>query len=415
MDVRSMSGRRGATIVACVILGIAVLASSGKAFEDVDAGEIMVVQAPISGDLTVVTDPGWAWQGMGTVTKYPRRNEFKFSDASCEKTASTGQSDSPGLNVRFYDGGQATLCGSMSWMMPADPKSIIELHKDFRSAEAFELQAIRRSMESASTFSGPTMSSFESAAGRRNELLQILNDQTTNGVYKTIAKTTRAKDLAGVERDLTVTEIVKDDKGLPIRQQASYVKEYNVQLLPMTIAGIGYEKRVEEQIQKQQEATNAAVVAKANTAKAEQDAITSAAQGQANATKAEWEQKTIAAKAIAEAEAKVKIADASVKEAEAYKKAEILRGEGEARRKELVMNADGQLDKKLATYEAVSAKYADAMAKAQPGAWAPAVQMGGDSKSGASNAANMIDLLTAKTARELGLDLSVKGTAATKK
>lgn len=406
------------TLIAGSAIAVAALAvfSTPFMFENLDASQFMVVQSPVSGDLTVYTDPGLRWQGFGTVTKYPRRNELKFNGPECTPGAKDASLSSGGLPIRFYDGGNATLCGTISWLMPVDHKSIIEIHKEFRSAEAFEVQAIRRSMQSAATFSGPTMTSFESAAGKRNDLLQIMNDQTINGVYMTVSKTIRAKDVAGVEKDMTVTEIVRDERGVPRRAQASYVQKYNVQMLPMTISHFAYEKRVEEQIQQQQAATNAAVVAIATAKKADQDALTAEAQGKANAAKAEWEQKTLSAKTIAQAEAQVMIAKANVQEAELFKRAETLRGEGEAARKRLVMEADGQLDKKLEALVKINQMYADAIAKAQPGAWAPAVQMGAAAGGNAGGrATDLVDLLTAKTARELGVDLGVKGGAATKK
>lgn len=404
----------GATVGGIALLGI--LVSMPMMFENLDASEIMVVQSPVKGELSVYSDPGLAWQGFGTITKYPRRNELKFTDEECSKNAKDKNTNSTGgLPIRFYDGGNATLCGTISWLMPLDPPSVIAIHKEFRSAEAFEIQAIRRSMQSAATFSGPTMSSFESAAGRRNELLQIMNDQTLNGVYKTASKSVRAKDIAGVEKDMVVTEILRDEKGAPLRAQASYVQKYNVQMLPMTISHFAYEKRVEDQIQQQQAATNAAVVAIANAKKADQDALTAEAQGKATAAKAEWEQKTIAAKTIAQAEAQVTIANASVKEAEAFKRAETLRGEGEASRKRLVMEADGQLDKKLEAIVKINALYAQAIEKAQPGAWSPSVQMGVGGGNAGSRAADLVDLMTAKTAKELGVDLGVKAGAAAKK
>jgi hypothetical protein len=238
-------------IIALVIAGVLVVASLimlPMLFEDLDSSQVMVVQSPISGDLSVYTDPGMKWQGLGSVTKYPRRNEFKFN-LGCESAAAAakapaesraGDHTTAGLGIRFYDGGNATLCGSISWMMPLKPEDIIAIHKDFRSSEAFELQAIRRSMESSATFSGPTMSSFESAAGRRNELLQIVNEQTLHGVYKTLSRMQRAKDIAGVEKDMQITEIVKDEKGVPIRAQESYVNKYHVTMLPMTISHFRY-------------------------------------------------------------------------------------------------------------------------------------------------------------------------------
>lgn len=410
MNVKSI-----ALAAAAVVSGVALVAVAPMMVENLDASKIMVVQSPISGEMSVHTDPGWKWQGFGNVTEYPRRNELQFVGKECVDAADADASGR-GLNIRFYDGGNAVLCGSMSWVMPLDPKSVLAIHKDFRSAEAFELQAIRRSMEAAATFSGPTMSSFESAAGRRNELLQILNDQTLNGVYKTVTKTVRAKDVAGVEKDMQVIEILRDEKGLPLRAQASYVQEYNVELLPMTINNFAYEDRVEKQIKDQQDATNAAVVAIANAKKADQDALTAEATGRANAAKAEWEQKTIAAKAIADAQAKVTIAEANVKEAEAFKKSEILRGQGEAERKRLVMDADGQLEKKLEALVTINSQYADAIRQAQPGAWTPTVVMGqGAGGTAGQNSTALVDMLTAKTARDLGVDMQVKGAAATKK
>lgn len=292
-------------------------------------------------------------------------------------------------------------------MMPSDPKAIIEIHRDFRSNEAFEVQAIRRSMEVAATFSGPTMGSFDSAAGKRNDLLQILNDQTLNGVYKTTSKTERIKDLAGIDKDVTIIEIQKDENGAPIRAQASYVAKYKVTMLPITISGFKYEDRVETQIQEQQKATNDAIIAIANAKKADQDALTAEARGKAEATTAEWQQKTIVAKDIATAQSKVAIAEASLKEAELYKKSEILRGEGEAGRKKLVMEADGQLDVRLRAWTEVNLAYAQAIQNAKPGAWVPTVNMTGTNGAANGNSAEtLIQMMTAKTAKDMGVDFS---------
>jgi hypothetical protein len=390
------------------ILGLATLVSLPMLFEDVDVKDIAVIQMPFTGEMKVVSEPGVTWQGFGRLTTYKKRNEFKFDVAGADSHSSAP------LGVRFYDGGTAELHGTISYLMPTDAASMIAIQKTFGSAEALEMQAIRRSMESAATFSGPIMSSFESAAGRRNELLQILNDQTIHGVYKTQSKTVRAKDIAGVERDVTAIDILIDGQGHPLRAQKSYVEEYHVTMLPMTINKIRYEDRIEQQIKQQQDAVNAANVAKANSVRAEQDALTTEAQGKVAATKAKWEQEVANAKTIADAQAKITIADANVKEAEAYKKSETLKGEGEAARKRAVMEADGQLDKKLDAIVKMNAAYATAIAQAQPGAWSPAVSMGGAGGSGGDRATALVEMLTAKTARDLGVDLGVRAGAAKK-
>jgi uncharacterized membrane protein YqiK len=260
------------------------------------------------------------------------------------------------------------------------------------------------------------MSSLESAAGRRNELLQIINDQMINGVYKTTSRKQVMADAAGIEREMIVTEIDKDSTGMPIRAQESYVKKYNITMLPITISAFAYESKVEEQIREQQQATNAVQVAAANAKRAEQDAKTAKSQGEADATKAEWAEKTIQAKAIAEADARVVIAEAQVKESKAFKESEILRGQGEAERKRLVMEADGQLDKRLEAIIRINSMYADAIKGAAPGAWSPQVVMGGGASGNAgNNVQSLVDLMTAKTAKEVGADLNVRPGQSAKK
>lgn len=70
------------------------------------------------------------------------------------------------------------------------------------------------------------------------------------------------------------------------------------------------------------------------------------------------------------------------------------------------MNADGALDKKLQTYLEAQKVWAEAV-KGYQGNWVPGVVMGGGQNGTASGAQDLVNLLTAKTARELGLDLSV--------
>lgn len=79
------------------------------------------------------------------------------------------------------------------------------------------------------------------------------------------------------------------------------------------------------------------------------------------------------------------------------------------------MEADGALDKKLEAYVAVNRSYADAIKSAAPGAWTPQVSMGSAGGNGGSNAAALVELMTAKAASELGLDRTVTKGAVAKK
>lgn len=106
-------------------------------------------------------------------------------------------------------------------------------------------------------------------------------------------------------------------------------------------------------------------------------------------------------------EAKLLRETAAVKAEEAaHKKKElILIGEGEAAKKSAIMKADGALKQKLETYERVMEKFAKEFGKQK---WVPEIQMGGANTTGPGNeAANLINILTAKTLQDLGLDMNV--------
>lgn len=108
------------------------------------------------------------------------------------------------------------------------------------------------------------------------------------------------------------------------------------------------------------------------------------------------------------AEQRLAVADLDRKAAEQTKLQQILLGEGEAARKRLVLEADGALEAKLATYEKVAGTFAAAMRGSN---WVPSVVMAGGNGGGSasSGAVDLIGLLTAKTAKDLALDMNMRG------
>jgi len=403
-------GRIVAMVISVVVLLTAIIILP-QLFTNVDAKEIVVIQR-ISGQLDVIAEPGWTWQGMGKLTHYSRRDQFSFSE---DKTQ--GKPVDESITTRFNDGGHANISGTINWAMPLQPEKVIRLHKDFGSTNAIEQQLMRTVVQKVIYNVGPTMSSTESSAEKRPDIPKYIDDQLVNGTYLTKTTATTVKDpISGQDKVVNLVNIAVDEKtGKPLRESGSQLTEYGLILQPVSINAIKYDKAVEDQITARQVATTAVQIAKANATKAEQDKITTISQGEANAAKAKWEQEVENAKTIATAQAKVTIADASVKEAEAFKKAEILRGEGEATRKKLVMEADGQLDKKLDALVKINEMYATAIEKAAPGAWSPSVVMGGGQTNGGANAAALIELMTAKTAKDLGVDMGVVRGATAKK
>lgn len=395
-----------------VLAGIVFLITSFNSIINVDAKEIVVVQQPISGDLNVYTEPGWQWQAFGKVTAYPRRAQFGFNVGT-----ENGKVVDESIRTQFNDGGHGNIAGTINWTMPLTKDRIIQLHKDFGSFEAIEQQLIRPSLQKTIYNVGPTMSSTESSAEKRPMIPQYIDDQLINGPYRTVTKVEIQKDaISGQDKSVNVVTIALDNSGKPMRETKSQISEYGLVLQPVAINTIVYDDTVQKQIKERQSAATRVQLSIANARAAEQDAITTEQQGIASAAKAKWEQETVNAKQIAEAEKKLKVAELAAREAAQFKHQQILMGEGEAARKKLVMEADGALDKKLEAYVTVNDRYATAMEKAQPGAWTPAVVMGGSgANSGAANASALVEMMTAKAARELAVDLGMQGKGATNK
>jgi hypothetical protein len=144
---------------------------------------------------------------------------------------------------------------------------------------------------------------------------------------------------------------------------------------------------------------------------AEQRASTAEQEGKANAAKAKWDQETIKAKELTKAEqdqavaitiAKKErdVAELNKQAAEFTKQKDILLGEGEAKRAQLVMQANGALEMKLATYEKVQLAYAEQLGKQS---WVPYIQVG--EEKGGNAVGNLMSFFQIKAARDLALDM----------
>jgi hypothetical protein len=389
----------GLVIGAILLLTLAFVMP--RLWEDVDAGEVVIIQDPFDGDLHVYTEPGWQWQGMGRATHYRKSNQFWFSEVKEE-----GEMDRS-IPVKWNDGGHASISGSVRYDLPMEIESLIRIHSIFGSQDAIEAQLIKTNIEKAIYMTGPLMTSKESYAEKRNDLIYYIEDQASRGVYKT--KQTEVKELdplTNEEKVVTKVEIVEKNPGQPVRQEESPIKSYGVRLYNISINGITYDKTVEKQIQTQQQAIMNVQTAIANAKRAQQEAITVEEQGKADAARAKWEQEVIKAKMVTKAEAEKKVAELEVQTAELNKTRDIKQGEGIAAKKRLVMQADGALEQKLKTYEATQKMWADAFSKFQ-GSIVPQI-VSGNGAGSVNGATQFMDMMGMKAARDLSLDLRSK-------
>lgn len=275
----------------------------GRIIETVDNSEIVIIQSAFTGKVSIYTTPGPVFQNFGTATHYKKSNQFWFS-----KHGDEGKEQDQSIKIRFNDGGHANISGSVRWYMPTDLKAILKLHTDFGSQNAVEQQLIRQVVTKSVYMTGPLMSSKESSAEKRNDLLSYIEDQSINGVYRTKQEDIKVHDdLMNVDKTATVVKIVEKN-NIPVRQEISAIKTYNVSLQGLALNSIDYDEEVENQIKVQQQAYMQVQTAIANSKKAEQDAITTELQGKAAAAKAKWEQEVIKAQAITQAQQQKEVA-----------------------------------------------------------------------------------------------------------
>lgn len=419
--------RVGAAI-ALGVVALFCLVSIQKLVEYIPANQYIVIQSPVKGDLVWYTQPGVAWQGFGDVTSYDIRMKYDFRDK--------------GYLVQFNDGGHGTIHGSIQCDLPNDPVKLTELHRKFPTQDQVENSLIKTATEGALYLVGPLMSSRESYAEKKNDLIRYVADQVEKGPYRTRQNRQWVKDpITNQDREIVAAEIVTDKDGNPERQEPSALGLYGLRCYQFTINTINYDKVVQDQITQQQQITMNVQTSMADKVLAEQKAQTAEANGRASATEAKWKQETIKAtevtkadqerqvaviqadrekqvfltnanrdKEVAETQAAQRLAVAELdrKAAEQTKQQSILLGQGEAERKRLVLEADGALAQKLETYFRVSEVYAKAMATSR---WVPEIVfggVGGTEQASNTSASNLINLLTARTAKDLALDMNIR-------
>lgn len=352
----------GISLVLMLILTFSMITTVGS-------GEIVVKQSAFNGELTVWTTPGPKWKNFGSTTVYKRSALYSFSTKKDQ-----GKIKDESIRCRFNDGGHGNISGTFQFDLPTTPEQMKVLHMKFQSQEGIEQSLIRPTIERAVYMSGPLMSSKESAAERRADLINYIEDQVKNGVYKTNTKEEQVLDIvSGKNKTILKVGLIQEGNSFA-RQEASPIKSFGVVTYSYNINGLAYDKEVENQIKGQQELAMKVQTAIAQSKEAEQRVLTVGKEGEANAAKAKWEQEVIKAKevtkaeqdkavALTKAEQDKEVALLALQTAELKKKELVLLGEGEASRASAMMLATGYLPEKLSAWKAVALVAAEQLGK----------------------------------------------------
>jgi hypothetical protein len=365
---------------------------------------------------------------FGSETKYQDVITYDFERAT---NASDPTVDVEGIGVRYQDGGLGSIHGIVRFDLPDDEESMLRIHREFRSNEGLANKLLRNVTDEAMNLTAGLMTSEDAYAVDRGTFADWSRQQVQAGKFKTtIKEVVEMDELTGRRVNKSVPEIAFGDDGNPI-QYAADLKRYGINVSGFQITDWNFEPKTLEQITEKREATMAIITARANAERAQQDAITAEEKGKANVMKAKYEKEEEKIRAVVDAEKakevaviaavqQVDVAEQQKLQAEQkklaaaeYKQEQILRGEGDAAYKELVLEADGALAQKIEAWVEVNQAYAREIGKQR---WVPDVQMGANEGQGGGTAATeLVDLLTVKTAKDLQLDLTMPAGKSTSK
>jgi regulator of protease activity HflC (stomatin/prohibitin superfamily) len=412
-------------------LAVTILAGiicAGSIIETVDKGTYQVKQAAISGTMSAKMTPGLWFQNFGDIDTWPKAETFFFThdnDTKGDVDADTS------IEVRFNDGSMCKISGTVRIILPVSEQQAISLVTDRGHKTYVDLQEklIKPTVRNVLRSTANLMTARESYSELRSDFISMARDQILNGVYKTKEETKQVEDLVTGEKIWKKVKVLKKAEDGSTLHEANPMAETGIELANFEIKTFVYEKKVKEQIAKQQEARMAVETAKARAEQAKQLEQQTVAEGKQKVAEAKYAEEQKKVRAVVEAQKEKEVQELNAardknvaviageqrkevasldKDAAGLKKQElILLGQGEAQRKKLVLEADGALEQKLATYERVMGQFARAMAE-YDGQWVTTTVMGGGTNGSTNGTQTLIDLFTAKTARDLSLDMSVQ-------
>lgn len=400
------------------LIGVALIAILGvillvKCIGYNTGGYRTVIESRVGGGIDVKFSNGFYFTLFGKTTEYPDIMTVSFTK---DETSSTVDIDP--ITIRFNDATSAEATGVVKFMLPKSDSLMVQLHKDYRNVDNLAITGFKPFVMECLKNSSQLMSSEMHYLGGRSTMSQYFQDQLEDGVYILQTEEKIVKDTVDREnKRVYLTKISKNKSGNPERKR-SMLTQYGIGITDAVIADVDYEERVDVLLGQKIDATSKTSISKQELMKAQQEALTEEAKGKKLLVETEYKELQNQKTQVIQAETQVKLKEQEVKlqeqeklkEKAAYeasvfaaKKTKEL-AEAEAYAKKAVMVADGALTQRLNALVEINKAYAEALGK-QP--LVPSVMMGGGGN--IPNSTALVEMLTAKTAKELALDLKKGG------
>ena len=405
------------TLIGVVFLGFA----ADRVGINVDESEIVVTQDAYDGDMTVYSTPGFKWIWFASTVTYPKRGQIELfpatKDGKVAMDLNSKEAKAYGAPIRFNDKGGATFYGQFSYTLPTDEVSILKIRTKYPSRATLENRLILPVITKSIYMTGPTMSSEESAAARRAELIATIMDMINYGPWQVVNSPEQVHDpITNKFKTVNVAKPVVDANAPngKARQEVGALIDFGVTVFNPEIKKWKYDDQVEKQIESQRRITMEIQTAVADTNKAQQEIIKVEKEGEAEAAKAKWLQEKENAKEIALAEKNKRVAELDKEAAEFTKQKDILEGQGKAEKRRLIMQADGQLEKRLEYWLKGVESRSNAI-RDYKGNWVPQIDMSTTGTTAGSGSANVtkadkiLEMFSVKMAQELAVKVNPNG------
>lgn len=356
-------------ILAAIVALVAIILVSfiGKIGEDVKNNQIIVNQFPFSGKMAFWTEPGFQWQWFGKTTIYYKTNQVWFNEVKEDKnTFVLSGLEHPAFPITYSDKGKGVVLGSVRIEMPTSREHLNLIQSHYGSENRLMEELIKPTIGKVILACGPLMTSLESVAEKRNDLIAYATDQLNNGIYATRVRTVeRLNSITNEMEKVHQAEIVYDENGQPKRNEASPFVKYGLRVSQLAIADLKYEAATNSQIARQREAEMDIISAKSEAAKAIQQTIKIEEEGKQKAALAKWEQEAVKAAAVTKADQEYEVARLQALKANEVAKKVKAEGEAEAYRQRQLVSAGLAPEVKARIEKETKIGVAEALAKIQ--------------------------------------------------
>ena len=268
----------------------------------------------LGGTVEVIDNPGIYNRNFGHVWTYPKNIQLHWNSHADDKSKEPDES----IRVTFNDAGSANISTMIQFSLPIEKKQRILLHERFGGNLENIEHAVHAALTNAIKNSGPLMSASENQSSRKSEYTQAVEDQLRHGLYSMRRVQIELKDrLDDNKKPMKVdaTEVVLDDKGIPIRTDKSPLEEYGITITQFSITGTDYDALTVQQFAAKQTAFLSAEKSKAQREQEIQQKSMIEAQGLRQVAEIEAAANQVKAKAVTEGQQKVETAEKAALEA----------------------------------------------------------------------------------------------------